>query len=148
MNAPADHTAAQELAEQVRDKMLQTDAAAHAMGLQIVAMAPGESSVTMTVRPDMLNGFGICQGGLISMLADTAFAYACNSFNEVTVASGFEVSFLAPARTGDTLTASARMRSQTNRTGVYDVEVLNQAGEMVALFRGRSYRLKGKPVIG
>ena len=138
---------AQTLAERVRDRMFSTDATAHALGIRITSISPGHAGAVMTVRADMLNGFGVCQGGLISTLADTAFAYACNSYNELTVASGFDVDLLAPARLGDLLTARAGVVSQASRTGVYDVDVHNQSGERVAVFRGRSYRIKGKPVV-
>lgn len=137
---------AQALAERVRDRMYATDAAAHALGMVVTAVGPGHASVTMTVRPDMLNGFGICQGGLIATLADMAFAYACNSWNEMTVAAGFDVDLLAPGHAGDTLRADGRVVSQGARMGLYDIDVRNQRGERVATFRGRSYRLKGKPV--
>jgi acyl-CoA thioesterase len=138
---------AQHLAERVRDTMFSTDKAAHALGMAVSAITPGHASVTMTVRDDMLNGFGICQGGLIATLADMAFAYACNSYNELTVASGFDVDLLGPGRPGDRLTASARVVSQGSRMGVYDIDVTNQSGERIAVFRGRSYRMKGKQVV-
>jgi acyl-CoA thioesterase len=138
---------AQHLAERVRDTMFATDKAAHALGMEVSAISPGHASVTMTVRDDMLNGFGTCQGGLIATLADMAFAYACNSYNELTVASGFDVDLLGPGRAGDLLTASARVVSQGARMGVYDIDVTNQSGERIAVFRGRSYRMKGKQVV-
>ena len=139
--------AAQTLAERVRDAMFAKDAAARALGMAVTAIAPGRATVTMTVRADMLNGFGICQGGLVTTLADMAFAYACNSFNELTVASGFDVDLLAAGHEGDLLTASGRVVSQGSRMGVYDIEVHNQNGERVAVFRGRSYRVKGRQVV-
>ena len=145
MNARDD--GAQQLAERVRDTMFATDRAAHALGMVVVAVGPGTASVAMSVREDMLNGFGSCQGGLIATLADMAFAYACNSWNEMTVASGFEVDLLGPARAGDRLLAEGRVVSQGARMGVYDIDVSNQRGERIAVFRGRSYRLKGKPVV-
>lgn len=138
----------QAIAERVRDTMYETDRAAHALGMRVTAIAPGEATVTMTVRADMLNGFGICQGGLISTLADMAFAYACNSYGEMTVASGFDIDLLAPAREGDVLTAAGCVVSQGSRTGLYDISVTNQSGERIAAFRGRSYRLKGRAVTG
>ena len=138
---------AQQLAERVRDTMFATDRCAHAMGMELTAISPGHASVSMTVREDMLNGFGICQGGLIATLADMAFAYACNSYNELTVASGFDVDLLGPAKAGDRLTATGRVISQGSRMGVYDIEVSNQSGERIAVFRGRSYRMKGKQVV-
>ena len=137
----------QTTAVRVRDGMFATDAAAHMLGMRVLSISPGHASVAMTVRADMLNGFGSCQGGLIATLADMAFAYACNSYNEFTVASGFDVDLLAPARTGDELTARAGVVSQAGRLGLYDVDVRNQADERVAVFRGRSYRIKGKPVV-
>jgi acyl-CoA thioesterase len=137
----------QTIAEGVRDRMFSNDAAAQALGMHVTAISAGHASVSMPVRADMINGFGICHGGLITTLADTAFAYACNSYDELTVASGFNVDLLAPARLGDTLVADAAVVSQASRMGVYDVEVRNQAGERVAVFRGRSYRFKGKPVV-
>lgn len=138
---------AQQLAERVRDGMFPKDAAAHALGMRVASISPGHASVVMVVRTDMLNGFGLCQGGLICTLADMAFAYACNSYNETTVASGFDVDLLASARLGDRLTASAAVVSQAGRLGLYDVQVRNQSEDLVAVFRGRSYRIKGKPVV-
>ncbi|MBX3606008.1 MAG: hydroxyphenylacetyl-CoA thioesterase PaaI [Piscinibacter sp.] len=146
MDRPDDSAAAQRLAERVRDTMFATDRAAHALGMTVTEVGPGSASVAMTVRADMLNGFGICQGGLIATLADMAFAYACNSYNELTVASGFDVDLLGPGREGDRLTARGRVVSQGARMGVYDIEVSNQTGERIAVFRGRSYRMKGKQV--
>ena len=143
--APADPQA---LAEQVRDTMFANDAAAHALGMAVTAVGPGHATVAMTVRPDMLNGFGICHGGLIATLADAAFAYACNSHNQMTVASGFDVELLASGRAGDRLLATGRVVSQAGRLGLCDIEVHNQRGERVAVFRGRSYRMKGKPIVG
>lgn len=139
--------AAQHLAERVRDTMFATDKAAHALGMEVASISPGHASVTMTVREDMLNGFGSCQGGIIATLADMAFAYACNSYNEMTVASGFDVDLLGPGRLGDKLTASGRVVSQGSRMGLYDIDVTNQSGERIAVFRGRSYRMKGKQVV-
>ena len=101
----------------------------------------------MAVRADMLNGFQICHGGIVTTLADTAFAYACNSFNELTVASGLSIELLAASHEGDLLTARATQAWQAGRSGVYDVEVRNQRDEAVVAFRGRSYTVKGKPVI-
>ena len=111
--------------------------------MHIGKVAPGRAEVTMEVRADMLNGHAICHGGFIFTLADSAFAYACNSYNLSTVASGCAIDFVAPAREGDVLTARAAERSAAGRTGVYDIEVVNQRGETIALFRGKSYRIKG-----
>ena len=137
---------AQALAERVRDAMFATDNAAKALGMRVAAIAPGQATVTMTVRADMANGFGICHGGLVATLADTAFAYACNSWNEQAVAAGFDINLLLAGRIDDVLRAEGRVVSQGRRTGVYDVQVLNQRDEVLAVFRGRSHRLQGKQV--
>lgn len=137
---------AQDIAEKVRDVMLADDAASRALGMQITEIAPGRAVATMTVRVDMLNGFAICHGGLIATLADSAFAFACNSRNALTVASGFGIDILKSAKLGDVLTATAEETSLAGRTGLYDITVKNQAGELIAMFRGRSYRLADRKV--
>ena len=137
----------QTIAERVGVGMLADDEASRGLGMKIEAMAPGCSRMTMTVRPDMLNGFRICHGGFITLLADSAFAFACNSRNELTVAAGIVVDFVAPAREGDLLTAVARELSLAGRTGVYDVKVTNQRGETIAFLRGRSHKLKDRQVV-
>lgn len=139
---------AQEVAEFVRDGMLANDRASLALGMRILAIGPGSATIAMTVREDMLNGHDICHGGFMATLADSTFAFACNSYNELTVASGFAIDFLAPARLGDVLTARCSEVSKAGRTGVYDVALSNQRGERVAVFRGRSYTIKGKPAVG
>lgn len=144
--AQSPDAAAQSLAERVRDTMLAKDEAARSLNIQVVAIGPGTASVTMTVCAEMTNGFGICHGGLVATLADTAFAYACNSWNERTVAAGFDVQLLAAAHVGDTLVANAAVLVQGKRTGVYDVNVSNQNKLLVAAFRGRSHRLTGQVV--
>ena len=138
---------AQQTAERVRDGMYANDRASKGLGMSVVAIAPGSAIMTMTVCEDMLNGHEICHGGFIATLADSSFAFACNSYNELTVASGFTADFLAPARLGDVLTARCTEVSKSGRTGVYDADVTNQRGERVAVFRGRSYTMKGKPVV-
>jgi acyl-CoA thioesterase len=140
-------TDAQRTAERVRDQMWAGDRASQVLGMEVAAIGPGSCTMTMGVRADMLNGHGSCQGGLLSALADSAFAFACNAYDEITVASGFSVDFVAPARLGDVLTATAVEISKSARLGVYDVDVRNQRGERVASFRGRSYTMKGKPVL-
>ena len=145
--AAASEPSAQRTAERVRDRMLAQDHAARALGMEIVSVGPGTSQVRMAVRQDMLNGFAICHGGLIATLADTAFAYACNAYNEVTVASGLSIDLIAPAKLGDVLEAVCAEQALSGRTGVYDVIVSNQRAQRVALFRGRSYRIKGRPVV-
>ncbi|WP_234194023.1 hydroxyphenylacetyl-CoA thioesterase PaaI [Pseudacidovorax sp. NFM-22] len=137
----------QQIADAVRDGMAANDRALHALGIAITAMSPGAATAAMTVREDMLNGHDICHGGLIATLADTAFAYACNAYDELTVASGFGVDFVAPARLGDRLEARCTEVWKTGRTGVYDVVVANQRGERVAVFRGRSYTARGRPAV-
>ena len=137
----------QQIAEYVRDGMLKNDAATLGLGMDVLAIGPGHATVTMTVRADMLNGHAICHGGFISALADSAFAFACNSYDELTVASGFAIDFLAPARKDDLLTARCVEVSKAGRTGVYDTDVLNQREERIAIFRGRSYTLKGKSAV-
>jgi len=137
----------QRVAEAVRDEMFSNDTAARSLGMEIEAIGPGRARISMTVRADMLNGFAICHGGLIATLADTAFAYACNSRNELTVAAGIVVDFIAPAHEGERLTADAHEVALKGRTGVYDITVINQDRKTVAVLRGRSYTQKGKPVV-
>lgn len=137
----------QRVAEAVREAMWQGDRASKALGMRIEAIGPGSATLTMTVRDDMLNGHDICHGGLVTTLADSAFAFACNAYNEVTVASGFDVNLVTAARLGDVLTAQASEVHKAGRTGVYDIEVRNQRGERVAAFRGRSYTMKGRFVV-
>ena len=137
----------QQVAEATREAMLKDDHATKSLGIRIEAVGPGSCTASMTVRQDMLNGHAICHGGLITTLADSAFAFACNAYNEITVASGFDVNLLAAARLGDVLTAHAVEVSKAGRTGVYDIGVRNQRGEAIAAFRGRSYTMKGKPLV-
>ncbi len=139
-------SSAVELAQRVAARMFESDRASQALGMSITRVAPGNATLTMTVRSDMVNGHAICHGGLIFTLADSAFAFACNSYNFNTVAQGCTIEYLAPAHQGDVLTADAQERSLSGRTGVYDVEVKNQRGETIALFRGKSYRIKGQVV--
>ena len=138
---------AQTIAEAARDAMWANDRACKALGMRVTAVGPGPATLTMTVREDMLNGHDLCHGGLIATLADSAFAYACNAYNEVTVASGFDIHLMSGARLGDTLTASATELSKGGRTGVYDIVVANQRDEQIAAFRGRSYTMKGTPLV-
>ena len=134
---------AQALAERVGSRMFDSDRASRGLGMAIERIGPGRAILTMTVRDDMANGHAICHGGFIFALADSAFAFACNSYNFNTVAQGCSIEYLAPAREGDVLTADAQERSLSGRTGVYDIEVTNQHGVTIALFRGKSYRIKG-----
>lgn len=143
----SDARARQQTAERVRDGMLKNDRASRWLGMHVVDVGPGRAVLSMTVRHEMLNGHDICHGGLVATLADSAFAYACNSYNELTVASGFAIDLLLPSRAGDVLTADCHEVSRAGRTGVYDCEVTNQRGERVAVFRGRSYTARGKFVV-
>ena len=138
--SPAD---AQALAERVAAGMFARDSASRGLGMRITKVAPGFAEVTMTVRHDMVNGHAICHGGFVFTLADSAFAFACNSYNANTVAAGAAIEFLAPSREGDVLTATARERTLVGRNGIYDIDVTNQTGETIALFRGKSTRIKG-----
>lgn len=137
----------QTIAERVGTDMLAQDQASRGLGMAVEAMAPGFARLGMTVRADMLNGFRICHGGFIALLADSAFAFACNSRNQLTVAAGFAVDFLLPAQEGDRLTAEAREISLSGRSGIYDVSVSNQRGETVAVLRGRSHRMKDRNTV-
>lgn len=137
---------AQALAERVAGSMFERDRASQALGMRIEHVAPGFAELSMTVRSDMVNGHAICHGGLVFTLADSAFAFACNSTNFNTVAAGCSIEFLAPGREGDVLTATARERAQGRRAGVYDIDVRNQNGATIALFRGKSMRIKGNVV--
>lgn len=137
----------QQVAEATKEAMWRNDRVTQGLGMQVLAIGPGSATLRMPVREDMLNGHDICHGGLITTLADSTFAFACNAYNEITVASGFDVNLIASARLGDVLTASCAELSKAGRTGVYDIAVLNQRGEAIAAFRGRSYTMKGKPLI-
>ncbi|HTT12303.1 MAG TPA: hydroxyphenylacetyl-CoA thioesterase PaaI [Burkholderiaceae bacterium] len=149
MNEATHRSAAdrERMAQAVAREMSARDAAARSLGMEIESVAPGRARISMTVRADMLNGFAICHGGFITTLADTAFAYACNSHNELTVAAGIVVDFLVPAHAGERLTADAREVAVKGRTGVYDIAVTNQDNKTVALMRGRSFTQKGKHVV-
>jgi acyl-CoA thioesterase len=135
--------AAQRLAERTAAALYGRDRASRALGMRITGMRPGWARVAMRVRGDMLNGHAICHGGLVFALADSAFAFACNSHNESTVAAAASIDFLAAAREGDELTAEAAELWRTRRNGIYEIVITNQRGERVALFRGRSYRIDG-----
>jgi acyl-CoA thioesterase len=125
------------------EAMLASDAASRMLGIQVPDHGEGWARATMTVREDMVNGHGICHGGLIFSLADTAFACACNSWGPVTVAAGADIAFVAPARRGDVLVADARARARYGRNGIYDVTVTCE-GRLVAELRGRSHEIRGQ----
>jgi acyl-CoA thioesterase len=134
----------QALAERSAKTLYDPDRASQALGMRITAIAPQRCTVTMPVRADMTNGHAICHGGIIFTLADSAFAFACNSGGEATVAATGSIDFLAAAHEGDTLTASAHELWRGGRSGIYEVQITNQAGATIALFRGRSHRLGGR----
>jgi acyl-CoA thioesterase len=135
---------AQRLAERAAAALYERDRASQSLGMRLAAVKPGWAQVSMTVREDMTNGHGICHGGVLFMLADSAFAFACNSYNEATVAAAASIDFLLAARAGDALTAEARELWRTKRNGIYEIVVFNQRNERLALFRGRSYRVDGQ----
>ncbi len=135
------------LAGAVSGALYARDTAARHLGIELRHCDPGQAVLTMTVQDVMLNGHGICHGGFIFSLADTAFAYACNSGNELTVAQHCSIDFLRPARAGEHLTATAREVTRRPRSGVYDVTVCGEDGETIALFRGLSRSRPGTPVI-
>jgi acyl-CoA thioesterase len=134
---------AQQLAEAAAAAMWAGDRASQAMGMRIESVTPGRAVLSMTVREDMVNGHDLCHGGYIFALADSAFAFACNSENHNTVAAGARIEFLAPGRLGDRLSATATQVHQGKRTGLYDVTVCNQDGRTLAIFRGNSHRIGG-----
>ena len=132
----------EEVARRSAQAMWAGDAASRGLGMELVEVAPGRATLRMTVREDMVNGHAIGHGGLTFTLADSAFAFACNSYNRSTVAAGAEISFLAPTRLGDVLVADAVERSRQGRDGVYDVTV-RSADTVVAQFVGRSKEIRG-----
>ena len=136
----------QSLAEAAGASMFARDAASQAMGMKLVEIRPGYARMTMPVRTDMLNGHQTCHGGFIFALADSAFAFACNSHNHTTVGAGCTIDYLAPGRLDDLLTAEAIERTLAGKTGIYDVNVTNQEGKMIATFRGKSHRVAGEVV--
>jgi acyl-CoA thioesterase len=133
----------QSVAEASARAMYEQDRASQALGMRVLEVRPGCARLAMKVREDMVNGHQLCHGGLIFTLADSAFAFACNTYDLVTVAAAGTIEFLLSARLFDELTATAEERSRSKRTGVYDVTVRNQQGECVALFRGRSHQIGG-----
>jgi acyl-CoA thioesterase len=133
----------QTLAELAGKTMYERDPTSQALGMALAEIRPGYARMTMTVRADMLNGHRTCHGGYIFMLADSAFAFACNSHNFNTVGAGCTIDYLAPGREGDVLTAEAVEQALIGKTGVYDIAVTNGEGRTVALFRGKSHRVPG-----
>ena len=136
----------QALAEACAAAMWARDRASAGLGMAIEAVAPGEAGLTMTVRADMVNGHDMCHGGFIFTLADSAFAFACNSYNVTTVAASCDIAFLRAARAGEALRATAREVYREGRNGIYDIAVTDGSGAAIAQFRGKS-RTIGGPVI-
>lgn len=138
------HKSAQQLAEAAAAAMHARDRASLALGMKLLAVGPGAASMQMVVREDMANVHNTCHGGFIFTLADSTFAYACNSHNKNAVAVTCMIEYLRPAYVGDLLTASGSEQGLEGRNGVYDIRVENQKRELVALFRGKSTQIKGE----
>ena len=133
----------QDRANRAAAAMWAGDKASHALGIALDHIAPGRAVMTMKVRPDMLNGHGICHGGFIFTVADSAFAFACNSYNRSTVAQQNSITYLSAAKMGEVLTATAHEVSRTGRSGIYDVCVTGPDGRQIAQFRGLSRQVRG-----
>jgi len=131
-------------AREVARLMAADDRAAQHLGIELLDIGPGRARMRMRVRRELTNGHGICHGGYIFLLADTTFAYACNSHNQRAVAAGCSIEFLAPAHEGDVLTADGVEQHLAGRHGVYDMSVHDQHGKLIALFRGKSATIKGR----
>jgi acyl-CoA thioesterase len=131
-------------ATKVAETMMAQDAASRGLEMQIAAVAQGTATLTMRVREDMLNGHKICHGGYIFTLADSAFAFACNSYNRLTVAQQNQITYIAPGKAGELLTAMATETALSGRSGVYDVMVTGEDGRTVATMRGLSRTIKGQ----
>ncbi len=131
------------LAQAAAEVMWRDDNASKSLGMKIEEVRPGYARLSMTVAPAMVNGHNLCHGGLIFTLADSTFAFACNSHNQRAVAAAASIEFLAPAFLGDVLTAEGIEQALKGRAGVYDMKVTNQKNELIALFRGKSATIKG-----
>lgn len=135
-----------DVARRCADAMWAADLASRRLGMQLGEVTPGHAHLTMRVTEEMINGHGTCHGGYLAVLADTAFAFACNTYDDITVAAGFDISFTAPARLGDDLVADAAERTRYGRSGLYDVTVTRADGTVIAEYRGRS-RSSGRPML-
>lgn len=133
----------QELAEACAASLWADDFASQRLGMKIARIAPGEATLTMEIVESMANGHGDCHGGYTFALADSAFAFACNGYNQRVVGQQANITYLAPVSVGDMLTARGHEKFRKGRSGVYDIEVTNQRGELVAVFRGHSRTVKG-----
>jgi acyl-CoA thioesterase len=136
--------AADRLATEIAGLMWADDRASQALGMELLDVRSGYARIRMPIRRDMTNGHGICHGGYMFLLADSTFAFACNSHNQRAVAASAEIHFLAPAHEGDVLTAEGIELHVAGRSGVYDMRVTDQNGRLVALFRGKSATIKGQ----
>ncbi len=145
---PAAEMTPQELAEASARAMWNDDSASQRLDMSLDHIAPGAATLSMTITAAMSNGHGNCHGGYIFTLADSAFAFACNSYNQLTVAQHCAITYLVPGRIGDRLTATAREVSRRGRSGIYDIRITNQTGEHVAEFRGHSRTVKGTHLPG
>ncbi|MFK0161090.1 hydroxyphenylacetyl-CoA thioesterase PaaI [Rhizobium sp. NPDC090279] len=139
----AENLSPQALAEACAKAMWDEDNASRHLGMELLSVAPGEATISMTVAETMTNGHGNCHGGYMFTLADSAFAFACNTYNQRTVGQHCSVTYIAPAFKGDRLTATAREVSRRGRGGIYDIAITNQEGEQIAEFRGHSRTVKG-----
>jgi len=143
MDKPVSPLSAQDIAEKSSAIMMTKDIAARTLGMVLSDVKPGGCTMTMKVQPTHLNGHGICHGGYIFTLADTAFAFACNSYNQLAVAQHNTISFVAPGKPDETLKAVAVESYRSGRSGIYDVTVTGEDGRMIAQFRGCSRTIKG-----
>jgi acyl-CoA thioesterase len=144
-HTPGDMTP-DELARATAQAMYEADGCSRALGMELLEVRAGYARLRMSVRPEFLNGHQICHGGLIFTLADSTFAFACNSYNINTVASGCSIEFLRPVQPDDQLTAEAVEQVMSGRNGIYDIRVTNRAGETVAMFRGKSAQIRGNVI--
>ncbi|WP_116613740.1 hydroxyphenylacetyl-CoA thioesterase PaaI [Paraburkholderia unamae] len=135
-----------ELARAAAQAMYEADGCTRALGMELLEVRAGYARLAMAVRPEFLNGHQTCHGGMIFSLADSAFAFACNSYNVNTVAAGCSIEFLRPVLRDEVLTAEAVEQVLSGRNGVYDIRVTNRAGETVALFRGKSAQIRGNVI--
>lgn len=138
----------QELAEASARAMWNDDSASQRLDMSLDHIAPGHATLSMTITDSMSNGHGNCHGGYMFTLADSAFAFACNSYNQLAVAQHCSITYLMPGRIGDRLTATATEVSRRGRSGIYDIRITNQAGEQIAEFRGHSRTVKGTHLPG
>jgi acyl-CoA thioesterase len=136
------------IAKASADKMWSEDEASRQLGMQIESVSPGKATMTMTVTDKMVNGHRICHGGYIFLLADSTFAFACNTYNQVTVAQQCAITFIRPGKLGDKLRADAAEISKSGRSGIYDITVTREDGTVIAEFRGHSRTIDGEIVPG